>query len=650
MAHAEPYGGVSDRPWRTRLAQSMASLRSDSVFAAVDAITVAIAYAAAMVLRFMDVETVASGWWRSFFVLLPVIVGTHLVANLLVGAYGHVWELASVEEAMRLVAAAFAAGTLLAGGVYSIALVTGGARLMPISVIVLGSTLALGGMGAMRFRTRMFSFNRSNGLPAFAPTIVVGTGRAAAELARSGIRGQHPMQVLGFVSSNGYHTQKRIAGLPVLGQLRDLPAIIETHGAEQVVIEERLDDDAIRDLVDRSIEIDVRLRIVPQLEDVLGSDGRLTDMRDLELTDLLPRPTVATDLDCVREMLTGRRVLVTGGGGSIGSEIVRQVLALDPAGVWALDNDETHLYEAALAWRDEGNAQVTTALCDIRDTEQLNRVFDDVRPEVVFHAAAHKHVPILESHPEEAVKTNVLGTRNLLDAVRIYGAESFVLISTDKAVDPSSVMGASKRLAEMMVQSANANSGVECIYTAVRFGNVLGSRGSVVPTFMRQIQGGGPVTVSDPEMLRYFMTVNEAVHLVLQAGAMAEGGEVFVLDMGEPVRIGDLARRMIRLAGLVPGRDIEMRVTGARPGEKQVEVLSREPLEVSSHPKIRITSPRFPGAVTLMDAGVQLEAMAANGERREIREFVHAMAWQNWSDDEVVNLDELEHVDVGEAV
>ena len=205
----------------------------------------------------------------------------------------------------------------------------------------------------------MFSFNRSKGLPAFAPTIVVGTGRAAAELARSGIRGQHPMQVLGFVSSNGYETQKRIAGLPVLGHLRDLPAIIEASGAEQVVIEERLNDDAIRDLVDRSIEIDVRLRIVPQLEDVLGSEGRLTDMRDLELTDLLPRPTVATDLECVREMLTGRRVLVTGGGGSIGSEIVRQVLALNPAGVWALDNDETHLYEAALAWLDEANTQVT---------------------------------------------------------------------------------------------------------------------------------------------------------------------------------------------------------------------------------------------------------------------------------------------------
>jgi FlaA1/EpsC-like NDP-sugar epimerase len=630
----------------------MVRLRSDWVFAAVDAVTVAVAYAAAMIVRFMDVESVAVGWWRSFLVVLPLIVVVHWGANLLVGAYGHVWELASVEEAMRLVAAAALAGVTLVAGLFTWEQFTSHSRLVPISVLLLGDVLALGGMGAMRYRSRMFSFNRSKDLPHPAPTIVVGTGRAAAELARTGARGQFPMQVVGFVSSNGDHHEKRIAGLPVLGHVRDLPAIIAAYGIEEVVIEERLDNDAIRDLVDRSMGIDVRLRIVPHLDDVLGNGGHLTDMRDLELTDLLPRATVDTDLDDVRRLLTGRRVLITGAGGSIGSEITRQVMQLDPAAVVAVDNDETHLYEAALSWREDGTTDFTTVLCDIRDRDRLNRVFAHHQPHVVFHAAAHKHVPILEECPDEAVKTNVTGTRNLLDTARRHHTERFVLISTDKAVDPTSVMGATKRVAEMMIQSANANHHDPCVYTAVRFGNVLGSRGSVVPTFMRQIQTGGPVTVSDPNMLRYFMTVNEAVHLVLQAAALANGGEVFVLDMGEPVRIGDLARRMIRLAGLVPGRDIQIAITGVRPGEKHAEVLSRDALQPSPHPKISITTPTHPGPVTLHDATTTLTTLANHGDTEPLRNLLHALAWHTWTPNETINLTQLDstprpaHIDI----
>jgi FlaA1/EpsC-like NDP-sugar epimerase len=257
---------------------------------------------------------------------------------------------------------------------------------------------------------------------------------------------------------------------------------------------------------------------------------------------------------------------------------------------------------------------------------------------VVFHAAAHKHVPILEAFPDEAIKTNVVGTANVMAASRDAGVERFILISTDKAVDPSSMMGASKRIAEMQIQAAAAN-GHGPVVAAVRFGNVLGSRGSVVPTFMRQIKEGGPVTVSDPTMLRYFMTIGEAVQLVLQASALATGGEVFVLDMGEPVRIGDLARRMIRLAGLVPGRDIDIVVIGARPGEKHAEALSQTPLQPSAHPQIRLDSPSWPGPATLLDALSALSHVAQIGDRPAAGEKLHALAWQTWHTDVVIDLD-----------
>jgi FlaA1/EpsC-like NDP-sugar epimerase len=268
---------------------------------------------------------------------------------------------------------------------------------------------------------------------------------------------------------------------------------------------------------------------------------------------------------------------------------------------------------------------------------------------VVFHAAAHKHVPILENCPGEAVKTNVVGTSNVLNACHSHGVDHFVLISTDKAVEPTSAMGASKRVAEMLTQSADQRWGDQCTHTSVRFGNVLGSRGSVVPTFMKQIQAGGPVTVTDPDMLRYFMTVDEAVQLVLQVSALSDGGEVFVLDMGEPVRIGDLARRMIRLAGLVPGRDIEVKVTGVRPGEKHREILSREPLQPTRLSKISVARPGHPGTMTLIEMVESLREMAGRGDTAELREFLLTVSNQDWTSDEVVNIAALEDKTVSEA-
>ncbi|MDJ0953327.1 MAG: nucleoside-diphosphate sugar epimerase/dehydratase [Acidimicrobiia bacterium] len=614
-----------------------------------DAVTVLVTYAAALGIRAMDAPAAVSDYRLGFVFLLPLIVLVHLVANFIAGVYGHEWEHASFEEAMRLLFASAGAATTLVVGIVFLQRVTGSnLRLLPIGVVVLGSILALGGMGAARFRARMFSFRRVQGMVDSAPTVIVGSGRTAAGLARSGSRGHQPLRVIGFVATDPGYTRKRIADLPVLGSLDEIDQIVADHEIEQVLIAAQLDPSTLRDLVDLFVEVDVRLRIVPQLEDVLGTDGRLQDVRDLAVSDLLPRPAVDTDLTPISELLSGKRILITGAGGSIGAEITRQVLRFAPEMVVAVDNDETHLHDGQFTWNDY-TADLRPILCDIRDTERLDRVFRDHKPQVVFHAAAHKHVPILETCPEEAVKTNIFGTDNLLQACREHEVEQFVLISTDKAVEPTSVMGASKRVAEMLTQSASQRWGDGCTHTAVRFGNVLGSRGSVVPTFMKQIQAGGPVTVTDPDMLRYFMTISEAVQLVLQVSALSKGGEVFVLDMGEPVRIGDLARRMIRLAGLVPGRDIEVRITGARPGEKKAEILSVNPLEPSEQKKIHVARPGHPGIVTLLDMVESLQGMVDSGTAAELREFLLSVSNRQWSEDETITFAPMTSETVTEA-
>jgi FlaA1/EpsC-like NDP-sugar epimerase len=624
-----------------RLARGSARLRSDLTFTFIDAVTVAISYIAAFGLRGLDEPSVVVDYRFGFLILLPIIVISHLVTNFIFGVYGHEWEHASVEEAMRLLGASVAAGVAMIATLISIQGFTGATlRLVPIGVVVMGSAFALGGMGAVRFRARMFSFRRVQEMAGAVPTLVIGTGHAAAELARKGVRGHHAIDVVGFLSASSGYSHRRIADLPVLGSLEDVVVVVDSHGIEQVLIAHPLEAAEIRDLIDTLLEIDVRLRIVPQLEDVLGANARLLDVRDVSVTDLLPRPVVSTDLSEVSAFIAGKRVLVTGAGGSIGTEITKQVLRYGPEAVFAMDHDETHLHDGSASW-EEQEVVPTPVLCDIRDSSRLGQLFGEIRPHIVFHAAAHKHVPILERYPDEAVKTNILGTHNVLEACQAHGVQSFVLISTDKAVEPTSAMGASKRIAEMLTQSAAEISKGRCIHTAVRFGNVLGSRGSVVPTFRRQIQAGGPVTVTDPNMLRYFMTVDEAVQLVLQSAAHAGGGEVFVLDMGEPVRIGDLARRMIRLAGLVPGRDIEVKVTGARPGEKQVEILSVNPLDSSAVNKIQVARPGHPGRVTLLEMVEHLSKLSTQGMSSEIREFLLGIAHRQWQPDEIVNLTSL---------
>jgi FlaA1/EpsC-like NDP-sugar epimerase len=628
----------------SKLLQTVLRVRADISFAVVDIFITVAGYTMATALRMLDDQVAKPQiFWAGLGRMLPILVAVHLVANIVAGTYGHVWEFASISEARQVILANIAAAGTVVLVVTPVAdMLQSGPRTFPYGVAVIGGLFVLVGMGLVRFRSRLFSLRRST-TANHPKTIVVGDGKAAADFVREVARLGQSAEVVGFVSPHSGGTVRRLAGLPILGHVSELPKLVTAHQVQQVVVAGEVDTELLRTVVDTCTNVDVRLRVAPSAGTVLNGDDTAIDIRDIEFQDLLPRPEVATDLGSVAGLLTGKRVMITGAGGSIGSEIVRQVLEFDPAAVIALDNDETHLHEAIL--RSGANAsRITSVLCDIRDGEKVTKVVAEHYPEVVFHAAALKHVPVLEHYPDEAVYTNVLGTKNVIDAVSKVGADRFVLISTDKAVEPSSVMGATKRIAEMLTQHANSRRD-GCVYTCVRFGNVLGSRGSVVPTFVHQIHTGGPVTITDTAMTRFFMTVPEAVQLVLQAATLASGNEVFVLDMGEPVKVVDLARRMIRLAGLVPDRDIEVKVTGIRPGEKLHEILSEVPLEPSTHPKINVAYPSAPGAVVLFDAIRELEAIARAGNTPDLVGIVKGVAAISEAT-EVIDLRSLETQEV----
>jgi len=641
VGEGQGHRSTTGEQWGIRVARAASRVRTDLSLAIIEGAVIVVAYAAALSIRFLDASgAVPEVWWTRLGVMLPLIIGVHIGANVLFGNYGHVWRYASVEEAVRLAGASLAAGATL------LVLVEGsrwtdvwdGVRPLPLSVLVIGVLLTLGGMGALRFWSRLFSFRRMREAGGYGErALVVGVGEEAVHLARHRSVGSGGIFVVGFVDPGAERPdmRRRLAGLPVLGAVDDVPRLVSELDIDQVVIADGEGSVLARRLIDLCLDVEVRLRILPAIDAVLAARGGSRDIRDLRLCDLLERGTVQTDLAQVAQLVAGKTVLVTGAGGSIGSELVRQVIGFSPEQVVALDHDETHLHDALSRW--EGDVAVRLELADVRDEPRIRAVFARYRPDVVFHAAAHKHVPILERCPDEAAKTNVLGTEILVRAAVDHAAEQFVLISTDKAVNPTSIMGASKRLAEMLVQ-VESRRVRRPRFSAVRFGNVLGSRGSVVPTFTRQIQAGGPVTVSHPSMERYFMTVDEAVQLVLQAAALSEGGEVFVLDMGDPVRILDLAHRLIRLAGLVPGKDIAVEITGIRPGERFSEQLAVEPLEPTTHGKILMARPTPPGAATMYEALAQIESLLADERPDELAELLLDMARARWAGTEVVDL------------
>jgi FlaA1/EpsC-like NDP-sugar epimerase len=560
----------------------------------VDAIAFLVAPLLAYLLRFEGLGWINEGHAPAAIAYTAIGLVVRLGIYYLLGVYARLWRFASVPEMQRLAVSALVAASVMA--VVGL-LGFGGLGLtpqrVPYSVILMTELLC----GAAVTLQRLLM--RSGGQNGFAVmrrrssdhkrVLIAGAGAAGHVLVKELLANpQLRLDPIGFldddVTKHGHH----MADIPVLGPLSALGALIATHAVDELVIAmPRAPGAVVRPLVRTALAAGISARTIPGLYEILSGKVRVAALREVAIEDLLRREPVATDLASVRTLARDRVVLVTGAGGSIGSELARQISELGPRRLLLLGHGENPIFAILEELREKHpDLDLVPVIADIRDSRRVEQVFKLFRPTAVFHAAAHKHVPLMEENSVEAVTNNVKGTRNLVDAATKFDVEDFVLISTDKAVRPTSVMGATKRVAEHIVRAAALKHGKN--YVAVRFGNVLGSAGSVVPTFMRQIQQGGPVTVTDPEMRRYFMTIPEAVQLVLQAASMGVGGELFMLDMGEPVKIVDLARDLIRLSGLEPEIEIPIEFTGIRPGEKLYEelYLDHEQVGETAHPKV----------------------------------------------------------------
>lgn len=485
--------------------------------------------------------------------------------------YNKAWEYASVGELVAIVKAVSLSimttgimQQLLIGDVYFRALML--AWMMHVLLI-----------GGSRFSWRVYRDRYIKSSIEQKRALIVGAGAAGTMLARQLLKNQDTeIKPVAFIDDDPKKYRLHIHGLPVVGGSKHIPKTVETLNIDKIVIAiPSLNKTEMQRIFEECSGTKAKTVIMPMIEDVMLGNVSVNQFRDVEVEDLLGREPVKLDIDSISEKLTGKTVLVTGAGGSIGSEICRQVCKFNPEKILLLGHGENSIYliDMELRNKHKGEIEIVPVIADIQDRDRIFEVMETHRPDVVYHAAAHKHVPLMEYNPKEAVKNNVLGTKNVAEAADTFGVGTFVLVSSDKAVNPTNVMGSTKRIAEMVIQELDNHSTTK--FVAVRFGNVLGSRGSVIPLFKKQIQAGGPVTVTHPDMTRYFMTIPEASRLVMQAGALARGGEVFVLDMGEPVKIVDLAKNLITLSGYIE-EEIGIEFSGIRPGEKMFEELLNE--------------------------------------------------------------------------
>ena len=509
-------------------------------------------------------------------------LGTVLVFFLF-GLYDRFWRYAGVRELSEVVAAV---SIVLAP--CQLLVMSGRGIIYPRSALLLAWFTIIALCGGIRFLLRVAAEVRAEEGEQ-RQVFIVGTDEASESVFRDLKRGSRSLQVKGFVQTNPERPGKGyIRGVQVLGHLRELPQLLEESGVRELVLAE-LPPRTVGEVVRLCEGLEVAYSAIPSVADLVAGKVQVRRLRELRIEDLLERDAVTSDDESLRSYLSGKRILVTGAGGSIGAEICRQVLRFSPTELVALGRGENSIYEIV---SELSNPLVIPVIANVQDRKRIEQTLAKHRPQVVFHAAAHKHVPLMEMAPAEAVSNNVGGTKNLLELAPEYGCERMVILSTDKAVNPQNIMGASKRLCELLMLKSQLPG-----LAAVRFGNVLGSRGSVVPTFMKQLERGGPLTVTSAEMTRFFMTIPEAVALVLQAGAFTNQGAIYVLDMGKPVKILELAENMIRLSGLEPGRDIEIEIIGTRPGEKIHEALvgEGEEKESTSAEKIdRVTSTALP--------------------------------------------------------
>ena len=527
-------------------------------------------------------------------------LGCTLVIFALFRLYSSLWEYASVQELINVVMACGISALVQLTGQHMLSGIHGIDFYTPRSCFIFYFFFLTMLMGASRFAYRGIRTFRKTVVPTprhqRISTMILGAGDTAYSLIKEMTEGKrirnYPVCV---IDADYKKIGRKILGVPIVGNDSKIPMAVERYKVQEIFIAiPNLSATRKKELLDICQKTGCRLRILPSMNQIVNDEVSLASLRDVEIEDLLGREPVKTDLDEVMGYISDRVVIVTGAGGSIGSELCRQIASHRPKQLILFDIYENTTYDLQNELkRNYPGLNMEVLIGSVRNTHRINKIFEDYRPEIVFHAAAHKHVPLMEDSPNEAIKNNVIGTLNVAKAAGACGAKRMVLISTDKAVNPTNIMGASKRLCEMVVQSVQLlypSTG----YVAVRFGNVLGSNGSVIPLFKKQIQAGGPVTVTSPDIIRYFMTIPEAVSLVLQAGAYAIGGEIFVLDMGEPVKIDDMARNLIRLSGYEPDKDIPIIYTGLRPGEKMYEecLAKEEGLGKTGNEMIMVAKPR----------------------------------------------------------
>ncbi|MCS7459901.1 polysaccharide biosynthesis protein [Paenibacillus doosanensis] len=527
--------------------------------------------------------------WQQALLYLAVSSVICILSMRFFKLYNRVWQYASVGEMVTIFKAVtvgvFVSYVLL----YAFTL-----HRVPYSILLRNYETMLLFIGGSRFTWRVVRDRIAKPVNHHKKALIIGAGDCGVLIAKEMINTSDAvLYPVAFIDDDANKQNQRIYNLPVVGTRENIAEVAEQMNIDEIIIAiPSLNRQETTKIIEICKQTKAKMKIIPKINSLIDGSVTVKEIRDVEVEDLLGRDPISVDLDGIANYVERKTILVTGAGGSIGSELCRQIAPFHPKQLLLLGHGENSIYLIEMEMRRSfPDLHIETIIADIQDRERINEVFAKYRPEVVFHAAAHKHVPLMERNPAEAVKNNVFGTKNVAEAADRYSCERFVLISSDKAVNPTSIMGTTKRIAEMVIQSLDKTSKTK--FVAVRFGNVLGSRGSVIPYFKEQIARGGPVTVTHKDMIRYFMTIPEAVQLVIQAGAFAQGGEIFILDMGEPVRIVQLAEDLIRLSGFIPYDEINIEFTGIRPGEKLYEELltSEEGLASTKHDRIFVGKP-----------------------------------------------------------
>lgn len=602
------------------------------LIALLDVLVILVSFVVAFLLRFeFNFSIIINQYFKAFFMVVPIVAVVAIVVFFFLRLYHSIWRFASVFELERLIVAWLLIS--IAGAIYCVCDYNADhIRNIPISVWIMGVLFSFAGTTALRFGYRFLRFLSKATIRSkdITNVMIIGAGACGKEVIHEYTMSQHlKAKVRCAIDDNPIKRGRVLDGVPIVGNRNDIPKMVGKYEIDEIVfaIPDARGVDK-KDILDICSATGCKVRVIPGIYQMIDGSVKVSSLRDVQIEDLLGRDPVKANMESIRKYITGKTVMVTGGGGSIGSELCRQIAKAEPKLLIIFDIYENNAFwiERELREKYGDKLNLIALIGSVRNTNRVNSVMEKYHPEIIFHAAAHKHVPLMEGSPNEAIKNNVGGTYKMAQAAVKWGVERFVLISTDKAVNPTNVMGASKRICEMVIQMMDRRTQKQfdageietrTNFSAVRFGNVIGSNGSVLKIFEKQIAAGGPVTVTDKNIIRYFMTIPEAVALVMESGAYARGGEIFVLDMGEPVRIDDVARKMIKLSGLVPDVDIKVEYTGLRPGEKLYEerLMDEEGLrKLEENPEISVAEPipmddeEFSAQLVELDAAAKAES------------------------------------------